>query len=578
MRLKYLYIFIIVLSILIPQSNDQDDSSNSSKEKKKWSLFKKKDKDEDVGVDGSDSDKKDKKKRGLFRRKNKKDYKEKDERTGPFGIFKKKRKKDAEDDIWSTKEEREKQEELDGQTIVRIPYTPIDGTDEVLSSSESKPANLSASNEEEQQQVTSQETEISESPETSNENQETAKQEQEETVDEEKVQPSWPFILSNSTDEDNQVVLNSSTAENPEANVSMSEISLTSESNTIMQEDSPENILESQLLETMIAQNEKIDKLLESINADKSHVRIDEEGPSSDGNLNSGESQDMLELLQIVQNKFFEIENMVSGSDSLYLGAHDEIRNIKIKMESMNMRLETKIQSLELSLGLLEGDLSVRVDSLEKNMSSRDGRIDELEDLNKDLVLQMLRLDNKLVAKVIKLENKILELDSGFENLKGLNKDLVFNVLNQSSSSAPPSTENFNNSTGPLKISKSEYKKRYDEAYMKYLDGDYQKSLSMFLSLLKLENRNDLTDNCQYWIGEIYYATRDFSDAIEAFSKVFNYEDNNKKSYSQYKLGLCYLNINEKQKAVKAFQKVVDNYSKQSDLVRKSQKFINKYK
>ena len=81
------------------------------------------------------------------------------------------------------------------------------------------------------------------------------------------------------------------------------------------------------------------------------------------------------------------------------------------------MRLETKIQSLELNFGLLEGDLSVRVDSLEKNMSSRDSRIDELEDLNKDLVLQMLRLDNKLAAKVIKLENKILELDSGFSNL-----------------------------------------------------------------------------------------------------------------------------------------------------------------
>ena len=244
----------------------------------------------------------------------------------------------------------------------------------------------------------------------------------------------------------------------------------------------------------------------------------------------------------------------------------------------MNMRLETKIQSLELSLGLLEGDLAVRVDSLEKNMSSRDGRIDELEDLNKDLVLQMLRLDNKLVAKVIKLENKILELDSGFANLKVLNKDLVFNVLNQSSGSSPSNTEGFDNNLGPLKITKSEYKKRYDEAYAKYLDGDYQRSLSMFLSLLKLENLNDLTDNCQYWVGEIYYATRDFNSAIEAFSKVFNYEDNNKKSYSQYKLGLCYLNINQKQKAVEAFQKVVNNYSKQSDLARKSQKFINKYK
>ena len=100
----------------------------------------------------------------------------------------------------------------------------------------------------------------------------------------------------------------------------------------------------------------------------------------------------------------------------------------------------------------------------------------------------------------------------------------------------------------------------------------------MFNSLLELENINDLSDNCQYWVGEIYYATRDFRNAIEAFNKVFNFEDNNKKSYAQYKLGLCYLNIKENQDAVSAFQKVVDNYPKQSDLVRKSKKFIQKYK
>ena len=205
---------------------------------------------------------------------------------------------------------------------------------------------------------------------------------------------------------------------------------------------------------------------------------------------------------------------------------------------------------------------------------------DELEDLNKDLVLQMLRLDNKLVAKVIKLENKILELDSGFSNLKNLNKDLVFNVLNQSSNSTSVRSEDVSDSdnSAPLKITKSEYKKRYDEAYTRYLDGDYNRALSMFLSLLELGNVNDLTDNCQYWVGEIYYATRDFNRSIEAFTKVFNYEDNNKKSYSQYKLGLCYLNINQRDKAVNAFQKVIDKYSKQSDLVRKSKNFISKYK
>ena len=207
-------------------------------------------------------------------------------------------------------------------------------------------------------------------------------------------------------------------------------------------------------------------------------------------------------------------------------------------------------------------------------MASRDSRLDELESLNKDLVMQMLKLDNKLAAKVIKLENKMLELDSGYTNLKDLNKDLVFNVLNQNSPKEND-VDDIKDEKSSLKISKSEYKKRYDEAYTRYLDGDYNKALSMFGSLLELENINDLTDNCQYWVGEIYYATRDFRNAIDAFNQVFKFEDNNKNSYSQYKLGLCYLNVNEKQNAVNAFQKVVDNYPKQSDLVRKSKKFIS---
>ena len=70
------------------------------------------------------------------------------------------------------------------------------------------------------------------------------------------------------------------------------------------------------------------------------------------------------------------------------------------------------------------------------------------------------------------------------------------------------------------KISKSEYKKRYDEAYTRYLDGDYNRALTMFNSLLDLENINDLSDNCQYWVGEIHYARRDFRSSIEAFNKI----------------------------------------------------------
>ena len=88
---------------------------------------------------------------------------------------------------------------------------------------------------------------------------------------------------------------------------------------------------------------------------------------------------------------------------------------------------------------------------------------------------------------------------------------------------------------------------------------------------------NDLTDNCQYWVGEIYYSIKDYGQAIDAFNKVFNYKDNNKSAYAQYKLGLCYLNINNTSKAVDAFKKVISDYNDQGELVKKSEQFISKY-
>ena len=564
MRLKNIYIFIIILSLLMPETTSEN-ADPSSEEKKGWSLFKRKNKE----------------------------YKEKSDRKGFLGIFKRKRKKDAEEDLIVTEEERKRQETKDGQEIVRIPFTPMEESDEVLPSSQSRKEEIPESTSEElpndanvnndlesEKELDASLEQISDQGQNSND----SKKNKEIYIYQDKVVdskvddgPSWPFTLSsNDESESEQVAVNENLKT---SNVAPSQSSKASTQNISLSE-SPINNSQNQLLQTIIDQNKKIDLLIATLNKDPQLDQFDTTPDTEilkENDLNSGDSQDMLELLKIVQNKFFEIESMVSGSDSLFTTAHNDIKSMMIKMESMNMRLETKIQSLELSLGLLETDLAVRVDSLEQNMSSRDSRIDELESLNKDLVMQMLKLDNKLAAKVIKLENKMLELDSGYTNLKDLNKDLVFNVLNQNSPKEND-VDDIKDEKSSLKISKSEYKKRYDEAYTRYLDGDYNKALSMFGSLLELENINDLTDNCQYWVGEIYYATRDFRNAIDAFNQVFKFEDNNKNSYSQYKLGLCYLNVNEKQNAVNAFQKVVDNYPKQSDLVRKSKKFIQKYK
>ena len=284
----------------------------------------------------------------------------------------------------------------------------------------------------------------------------------------------------------------------------------------------------------------------------------------------------MLELLQIVQNKFNEIDLAVSDSDSLFVNIEEEMKNLQNKIESINIRLETKIQSIEMSASIFETELHQKVDLLEENFSSGGDGIRELKDMNKDLILKMLKIDDKYSSEISRLENKITNLEGGVSNLKEINKDLVVSALTQPNDKS--SSKSINNSKkSSSKVSKSVYKKKYDEAYLAYLDANYKRSLLMFEELLDIDNVNDLTDNCQYWVGEIYYSMKDYSKAINAFNKVFDYKDNNKGAYAHYKLGLCYLNLGETNEAVDSFSKVVNDYSDQNDLVQKSKQFINKY-
>jgi len=330
--------------------------------------------------------------------------------------------------------------------------------------------------------------------------------------------------------------------------------------------------MENKLLQAIYDQNKKIDLLVQHLSPSESSA-IDVSSKD--------DSMEMLELLQIVQNKFYDIDETITGSDSLFSSLSNELSSLGEKIETINIRLETKIQSLEMSQYILKDETSSRIDSLEMNFSSGGTSIKELEDLNKDLILKMLKIDDKYTSEIERLENKITELDNSISTLKKINKDLVVTALTQPQKEDPVSNDSDSstaNTNAPTTELTNDYKKNYNDAYSAYLDANYDRSLSMFEELLERDIVNDLTDNCQYWVGEIHYSTKNYSQAITAFNKVFSYQENNKAAYAQYKLGLCYLNINDTTKAVDAFTKVINQYNSQADLVKKSEQFISKYK
>lgn len=75
------------------------------------------------------------------------------------------------------------------------------------------------------------------------------------------------------------------------------------------------------------------------------------------------------------------------------------------------------------------------------------------------------------------------------------------------------------------------------------------------------DNMNSsLSDNCQYWIGEAYFAKKEFEQAIIEFDKVLFFANNNKREHSIYKIAFCHENLGEKKQALEMYKRYLADY------------------
>ena len=89
------------------------------------------------------------------------------------------------------------------------------------------------------------------------------------------------------------------------------------------------------------------------------------------------------------------------------------------------------------------------------------------------------------VAELLLIENTILTLGKSYNEIAQIKS-------NNNIEEIPPINDN-------------EFKQKYVESLEAYQNGNWNISLDGFIYLLTLDKNNDLSDNCQYWIAEIYY-------------------------------------------------------------------------
>ncbi len=223
----------------------------------------------------------------------------------------------------------------------------------------------------------------------------------------------------------------------------------------------------------------------------------------------------------------------------------EESRNNRTRIDNLQKHLDavntnakgaTDVQKVMADYGAKTDQLTTDIQLLQGKLEENNFRIADLSQ----------KLDDKSF-KITELSARVDELES---KLKAL-------------AAAGPST----GQTGTVAAEKKSAQKTAEpsEAYRlakaDYDSGNIDLALAGFQNFLVQFPDTSLASSAQYWIGECYYAKKEYSKAIEAFSAVVKtYPKSDKVPGAKLKIGYSYLGENHTAKAKEWLNKVVKEY------------------
>lgn len=211
-------------------------------------------------------------------------------------------------------------------------------------------------------------------------------------------------------------------------------------------------------------------------------------------------------------------------------------------------------------------DVQVRLGQLEEQMRSLNGKVEELE-------YQIKTFNDK-----VSLINK--DIDARFNLLEG--KAVAASPVSVDTTpkfSAPKADNAPKSVTGDVvkgdelePIGSKEVAEVYQNGLNALKANDYKTSEQNFSKIVNQNPNDKLAGNAQYWLGEVYYAQKDYAKAAVAFAKGYqNYKNGSKGADSLFKLGMSMKALNKNTDACAAFMSLKTEFPKASgDLLTKA--------
>ena len=216
----------------------------------------------------------------------------------------------------------------------------------------------------------------------------------------------------------------------------------------------------------------------------------------------------------------------------------ERLKRIEKNIEDLQ---KNKFQELEknISTGYISR-VEERFGVLETQDQTNFGKYEELENKIEKLENKLDLLNQELNFRLNEISEKIGNLDMNISSTE------YPDIQNQSEEINQKSVNSNTDDNQSKNFSDKDIKINYENAIKLLWSNELDKALEELIRLKK-QNPDDLMPNIQYWLGEVYYAKKNFEQAVIEFGEGLKlFPSSIKGPDNMLKLGLSFSNLNKK--------------------------------
>jgi len=214
------------------------------------------------------------------------------------------------------------------------------------------------------------------------------------------------------------------------------------------------------------------------------------------------------------------------------------------KLNGTMSGLQKSVQDVQANSGARLDTMSTQVQGLSDNLEEIKSRLGKLNQQLVDLQNTVQSLDAKVSGGAVAPAGSVPVASPGAASSQPMTGSSPATAGGTPAGGPPPSADTL-----------------YSNGLRDITSGKYDLARSEFQDYLKYYGDTDLASNAQFYLGEIAYSQRQYSESVGEYDKVItNYPKSFKLAPARLKKGMALLELGQKTQAIKELREVVKRY------------------